>query len=100
MRHARMEPTERVVDAPFMVPYRHLAIRVLASALRDISDPARSPTDRESARLFFAGSTMLFHWCRVAAVDPHRIVHHVATLTGARTAGTLKAGAADMEGTD
>ncbi len=74
------EPREGATDTPFM-PYRHLAIRVLASALRDVSDPARCASDRESARLFFAGSRMLFHWCRVASLDPYRFVRHVAMLT-------------------
>jgi hypothetical protein len=57
-------------------PYRHLAVRVLARALEDLSNPTGSATDRESARLFLAGSGMLFHWCRVAALDPCRVVNH------------------------
>jgi hypothetical protein len=63
--------------------YRHLAVRVLARALRDLSDPAGSATDRESARRFFAGSRMLFHWCRVAELDPRWIVHRAARHTPA-----------------
>jgi hypothetical protein len=69
-------------DEAFM-PYRHLAIRVLASALRDVSDPAGSQTDRESARLFFDLSPMLFHWCRVAALDPRLVARHAARFTRA-----------------
>jgi hypothetical protein len=41
------------------IPYRHLAIRVLARALLDVSNPSGSANDREGARLFFAGSRML-----------------------------------------
>lgn len=67
-------------DEAFM-PYRHLAIRVLACALRDVADPAGSQTDRESARLFFAGSPMLLHWCRVAALDPCLVAKHAAKFT-------------------
>ncbi len=65
-------------------PYRHLAIRVLASALRDMIDPAGSAADRESARVFFADSAMLFHWCRVAALDPHWIADRAEKLTVVR----------------
>ncbi len=62
-------------------PYRQLAMHVLVRALRDLSNVAGSPTDRESARLFLAGSPMLFHWCRVAAVDPRLVARHAARLT-------------------
>jgi hypothetical protein len=58
-------------------PYRHLAMHVLARALRDLSNPG-SPTDCESARRFLAGSPMLLHWCRVAALDPRLVTQHVA----------------------
>ena len=49
-------------------PYRHLAIRVLVRALRDMANGASA--DRESARIFLNGSGMLLHWCHVAALDP------------------------------
>jgi hypothetical protein len=62
------------------VPYRHLAMHVLGLALRDLSNATGSPTDRESARLFLAGSPMLFHWCRVAALDPCLVTRHAAKL--------------------
>ncbi len=64
-------------------PYRRLAIHVLVRALQDLSNPAASPSDRESARRFLAGSPMLFHWCRVAALDPRRVARHMATLPAA-----------------
>ena len=56
-------------------PYRHLAVHVLARALRDLLKPG-SPVDRESARLFLVGSPMLFHWCRVASIDPGLVTSH------------------------
>jgi hypothetical protein len=68
-------------DDAGLVPYRHLAMHVLARALRDLSNAAGSATDRESARLFLAGSPMLFHWCRVAALDPRLVTRHAARLT-------------------
>ena len=60
-------------------PYRNLAMHVLARALRDLLHPA-SPTDRESARRFLAGSPMLSHWCRVAARDAGLVTRHAARL--------------------
>jgi hypothetical protein len=41
-------------------------------------------TDRESARLFYDDSAMLFHWCRVAALDPHWMSDRAAKLTARR----------------
>jgi hypothetical protein len=63
------------------IPYRHLALHVLARALRDLSNAAAPLTDRESARLFLAGSPMLLHWCRVAALDPRVVTRHAARFT-------------------
>jgi len=62
-------------------PYRHLAIRVLMSALRDAASVTGSKANRDSARVFFANSRMLSHWCRVAALDPHSIADRVGKLT-------------------
>ena len=64
-----------------LLPYRHLAMRVLARAVLDVMDPAGSATDRESARAFLAGSTMLQHWCHVAALDPDCIAENLERLT-------------------
>ncbi len=63
-------------------PYRHLAVRVLARALQDLTNPAGLATHRESARVFFAGSSMLSHWCRVAALDPRWITDRAGKLPG------------------
>jgi hypothetical protein len=62
-------------------PYRQLAIRVLARAVLDVTNPAGSANDRETARAFLAGSAMLEHWCHVAAVDPLCIAANVDRLT-------------------
>ena len=72
--------TRTTGDAAFL-PYRQLAMRVLDRALRDVANPGGSMADRESARTFFAGSGLLFHWCRVAALDPHRVMGRVHTIT-------------------
>jgi hypothetical protein len=61
-------------------PYRRLAVRVLACAFLDLANPRGPAGDRESARAFLAGSGMLIHWCRVAALDPSRIVRHAEKL--------------------
>jgi hypothetical protein len=66
-------------------PYRQLAVRVLARAVLDIMDPVGSPTDRESARAFLAGSPMLEHWCHVAALDPDCVAERVERLTAEST---------------
>jgi len=61
-----------------LTAYRHLAMRVLARALRDLASPAGSATDRESARRFLSGSPMLSHWCQLAALDPRLVTKHAA----------------------
>lgn len=76
------DPSAGVCDEAFR-PYRHLAVRVLARAFLDLADPARSPSERESARVFLAGSGMLFHWCQVAALNPRCIVSRAEKLTEA-----------------
>ena len=61
-------------------PYRDLAVRVLTHAFHDLTDSVRS-SDRESARVFLAGSGMMRYWCRVAALDPFCVVNHAEKLT-------------------
>lgn len=61
-------------------PYRRLAVGVLARALQDLSNPAGTATDRESARVFFTGSGMLSYWCRVASLDPQWVAGRVQKL--------------------
>lgn len=62
-------------------PYRHLAVRVIDQALRDLANPAGLAADRQSAQAFLSGSSMLRHWCEVAHLDPARIVARAAELT-------------------
>jgi hypothetical protein len=64
--------------------YRHLAVRVLAQAFRDLANPARS-SDCESARVFLTGSAMMVYWCRVAALDSLCLVNRAERLTTKRT---------------
>src|SRR5687767_8673121 len=67
-------------DAASTQAYRRLAIRVLARALLDVAGPGSSASDRESARVFLAGSSMLSHWCRVASLDPSWVVKRAERL--------------------
>lgn len=66
-------------------PYRHLAMRVLARAVLDMTDPTGSAADRRSARAFLAGSVMLQHWCRVAALDPDYVAERAVRVTSGLT---------------
>lgn len=70
------------------LPYRRLAVSVLARALQDLSNPAGTATDRESARAFFTGSSMLSHWCRVASLDPKWVAGRVQKLDLVSRSGT------------
>ena len=45
---------------------RHLAVRVIELAFRDLSSSGGSRADRDSARAFLAGSRMLYRWCEIA----------------------------------
>ena len=65
-------------------PYRRLAIRVVARAVLDVTGAASSAADRESARVFLAGSGMLSHWCHVAALDPSWVVSRAQRLGRSR----------------
>lgn len=55
------------------VIHRRLALRVIERALRDIVAPHCAAADRQTAREFLAGSSMLVHWCSVATLDPGRV---------------------------
>jgi hypothetical protein len=48
---------------------RHLAVRVIEQAVRDLSASGASDADRESARRFLSGSPMLDQWCEIANVN-------------------------------
>lgn len=65
-RVAWREPACRAEGAP----YRHLAVRVIDQAFRDLAIPTGSAAGQESAREFLAGNSMLYHWCEVADLNP------------------------------
>lgn len=48
--------------------YRRLALRVIATAFRDLR--GSSPDLRSNARAFLTGQPMLFLWCDVAQIGP------------------------------
>jgi hypothetical protein len=61
---------DEVASATSFAGYRHLAMRVIDQALRDLEGPCGTPGDRDSARAFLAGSPLLHLWCAVADVNP------------------------------
>ena len=69
-RVACRQPASRAEGAP----YRHLAVRVIDQAFRDLATPAGSSAGRESAREFLAGNSMLHHWCEVADLNLESLV--------------------------
>jgi hypothetical protein len=87
----RRVDTNRGRDEAFR-PYRDLAVRVLSCAFRDLTNAGRS-SDRESARVFLAGSGMMRYWCQVAALDPVGVVHHAETLMAQESRDALHASA-------
>jgi hypothetical protein len=66
--------------AELLAPYRTLALRVISLAVRDLITPGHSPTERDTARAFLAGSRMLTHWCKLADLDPDTIRKHIRGL--------------------
>lgn len=56
-----------------LAPYRLLAARVIALAMRDLLTCGRTSADGDSAREFLSGSPMLTHWCEVAEINPAAI---------------------------
>ena len=84
MSKASPADTDGLASDEALRPYRQIAVRVLALALRDVANPGGSEADRESARAFLSGSGMLLHWCRVAAVNPNGVVT-LAQKLGIRT---------------
>jgi hypothetical protein len=68
------DPKRAVASQPDSLgPYRHLALTIIAQALRDLTGSC-SPADHQSARIFLAGSPSMRHWCRVAGVDARRLI--------------------------
>jgi hypothetical protein len=54
--------------------YRCLALTVIKTALNDVVAETCSQADRDSAREFLVGSPIMRHWCRVAGLDPRRVI--------------------------
>ena len=59
---------------------RHLAARVIEQAVRDLSGFSGSREDQKSARVFLAGSRMLYRWCEMANVSAARIIARAGQL--------------------
>ena len=78
-RVAWREPACRAEGAP----YRHLAVRVIDQAFRDLAIPTGSAAGQESAREFLAGNSMLYHWCEVADLNPVWLVARARRLMAA-----------------
>ncbi len=53
-------------------PYRCLALTVIKRAFCDAL--MGSQAERDSAREFLVGSAIMRHWCRVAGLDPPRVI--------------------------
>ncbi len=53
-------------------PYRCLALTVIKRAFCDAL--MGSQVERDSAREFLVGSPIMRHWCRVAGLDPPRVI--------------------------
>jgi hypothetical protein len=67
-------------SVPFDAPCRHLAVRVIEQAIRDLSSSGASLADRESARAFLGGSPMLHHWCEMANLNSSWMVARASKL--------------------
>ena len=79
----RLLPSRAVAPDPDGGPCRHLAVRVIELAFRDLASSAGLRRHQESARLFLAGSSMLDHWCAVADLDPAWMIARANQLTTA-----------------
>jgi hypothetical protein len=79
-------------------PYRHLAVRIIDQAFRDLASPAGSPQGPESAREFLAGTSMLYLWCEVADLNPECLVARARKLMA--SSDRCSAPAVIVEGND
>jgi hypothetical protein len=75
-------PDSRPPRGEMLAPYRLLAARVIALAIRDLTTHRHTDSEHDSALAFLSGSGMLTHWCEVAGIDP-AIVR--AQVSGPRT---------------
>lgn len=65
---------------------RHLALRVILQAVRDLSGVAASPADQESARTFLSGSPTFYQWCEFANLNAAHTVARATKLMAGRLA--------------
>jgi len=79
----RLLPSRAVTRDPDGGPCRHLAVRVIELAFRDLASSAGLRSHQDSARVFLAGSSMLDHWCAVADLDPAWMIARANQLTTA-----------------
>jgi hypothetical protein len=68
--------------SPTESAWRHLAVRVIEQAVRDLSASGASCADRESARGFLSGSPMLYRWCELANLNASWMMGRAARLMG------------------
>lgn len=66
--------------AEMLAPYRALALRVIALAIRDVMTHGQAASEHVSARAFLSGSGMLTHWCELAGIDPAVVLARASTL--------------------
>ena len=79
----RLLSSQVVIRDPEGGPCRHLAVRVIELAFRDLASSAGLRSHQDSARVFLAGSSMLDHWCAVADLDPAWMIARANQLTTA-----------------
>jgi len=65
------------------VPYRALAVRIIALAIRDLVTHEEADAEYASARAFLSGSGLLLHWCELAGIDP-KVLTRVSGFAGGR----------------
>jgi hypothetical protein len=67
------QPFSAVPRGEVLAPYRTLALRVISLAVHDLVAPRALASERDTARAFLSGSSMLTHWCKLADIDPETI---------------------------
>ena len=78
--------------------HRSLAARVIDQAVRDVRNPNGAPTDSASARAFLSGSPLLSYWCKIAELDPSRVMDRTRTLmAGCDADRRSRAGSAEVQ---
>ena len=73
---------QHALDSKANAGCRHLAVRVIERAFRDLSGRCGSPEDQESARTFLAGSQMLYRWCEIANLSAAGTIARARKLQG------------------